>query len=50
MMQDAKYGTLREETLPTAFVPTSQEAEPQAIRDLRTARRLGRSDGAYLRR
>ena len=27
-MKDAKYGTLREETLPSAFVAASQNAKP----------------------
>jgi putative ABC transport system permease protein len=29
VMKDAKYGTLREETLPTAYVPASQNSKPR---------------------
>jgi putative ABC transport system permease protein len=29
VMKDTKYGTLREETLPTAYVPASQNAKPR---------------------
>ncbi len=39
VMKDAKYGTLREETLPTAFVAASQNAKPRdsATFDVRVA-------------
>jgi ABC-type lipoprotein release transport system permease subunit len=39
VMKDAKYGTLRENTLPTAFVPASQQEKPRTFitYELRTA-------------
>jgi predicted permease len=39
VMKDAKYGELREKTLPTAFVPASQNAKPResAVFDVRVA-------------
>jgi len=39
VMKDAKYGELREETLPTAFVAASQNAKPResAVFDIRVA-------------